>query len=431
MKALLIAIMLFIAFFRPTLSYAATLTVSPGSSIQDVINAAGAGDTLSLSSGSYHESIKITKPLTIMGTGDNTIIGDVVISAPTVTLKNLAVTGSSNFGIYVTGPNAQVENIYAYDNQAGGIQLQTGSDDSVVIANRLYHNGHVGIKVNSNRNLIKDNEIWDTFYNIDADGMYGFGADNTWDGNYVHDIVYNPAQNPHIDCFQTWNSPGISGTTIFKNNRCILPNTAATVDAGTSGMTINNGGSGILIIANNIFDTYVGIGEYQDFPSALSIRISNNTFIGHPTQDTPGISTGALYLNYATNIDQFTHNLVVNKAAAAIDLSKGASVTGDSNWFFTTGKPVSFVGYDASQDTVDVDPHLQSDYYLVSGSPACSAGVGAYPCAAASTPGLPAVSGDLNGDGHVDLFDYNLLVSKFGSPYTIFDYNNLVANYGK
>ncbi|EKD80636.1 MAG: hypothetical protein ACD_40C00045G0001, partial [uncultured bacterium] len=28
-------------------------------------------------------------------------------------------------------------------------------------------------------------------------------------------------------------------------------------------------------------------------------------------------------------------------------------------------------------------------------------------------------------------FDYNLLVSKFGNPYTIFDYNSLVANYGK
>ncbi len=42
-----------------------------------------------------------------------------------------------------------------------------------------------------------------------------------------------------------------------------------------------------------------------------------------------------------------------------------------------------------------------------------------------------SLSGDLNGDGHVDIFDYNLLVSKFGNPYTIFDYNSIVANYGK
>jgi len=43
----------------------------------------------------------------------------------------------------------------------------------------------------------------------------------------------------------------------------------------------------------------------------------------------------------------------------------------------------------------------------------------------------PRVDGDLNSDGHVNIFDYNLLVSKFGNPYTIFDYNSLVANFGK
>ena len=39
--------------------------------------------------------------------------------------------------------------------------------------------------------------------------------------------------------------------------------------------------------------------------------------------------------------------------------------------------------------------------------------------------------GDFNGDGKVDISDYNLLISNFGNPYTIFDYNTLVANYGK
>lgn len=46
----------------------------------------------------------------------------------------------------------------------------------------------------------------------------------------------------------------------------------------------------------------------------------------------------------------------------------------------------------------------------------------------APTPQKP---GDLNGDGKVDINDYNLLLSKFGNPYTIFDYNNLVGNFGK
>jgi len=41
-----------------------------------------------------------------------------------------------------------------------------------------------------------------------------------------------------------------------------------------------------------------------------------------------------------------------------------------------------------------------------------------------------SIPGDLNTDGHVNIFDYNLLVSKFGNPYTIFDYNDLVTNFG-
>lgn len=47
------------------------------------------------------------------------------------------------------------------------------------------------------------------------------------------------------------------------------------------------------------------------------------------------------------------------------------------------------------------------------------------------SPTLSSKPGDLNADGKVDIFDYNLLVAKFGHPYTIFDYNILVGNFGK
>ncbi len=39
--------------------------------------------------------------------------------------------------------------------------------------------------------------------------------------------------------------------------------------------------------------------------------------------------------------------------------------------------------------------------------------------------------GDLNGDGKVDILDYNTLLSGFGTKYTLLDYNTLVANFGK
>ncbi len=40
-------------------------------------------------------------------------------------------------------------------------------------------------------------------------------------------------------------------------------------------------------------------------------------------------------------------------------------------------------------------------------------------------------SSDLNTDGKVDIFDYNILVANFGKPYTIFDYNTLIGNFGR
>ena len=48
---------------------------------------------------------------------------------------------------------------------------------------------------------------------------------------------------------------------------------------------------------------------------------------------------------------------------------------------------------------------------------------------APNTPSPTPKPGDVNTDGRVDIFDYNLLVSGFGNPYTIFDYNNLVEHF--
>lgn len=48
-----------------------------------------------------------------------------------------------------------------------------------------------------------------------------------------------------------------------------------------------------------------------------------------------------------------------------------------------------------------------------------------------SSPRPTAKPGDLNADGSVNLYDFALLVAKFGNPYTLFDFNNIVAFFGK
>lgn len=40
------------------------------------------------------------------------------------------------------------------------------------------------------------------------------------------------------------------------------------------------------------------------------------------------------------------------------------------------------------------------------------------------------IPGDLDNDGHVNFYDFNLLISKFGNPYTIVDFNLIITNYG-
>ncbi len=42
-----------------------------------------------------------------------------------------------------------------------------------------------------------------------------------------------------------------------------------------------------------------------------------------------------------------------------------------------------------------------------------------------------SLSGDLNSDGKVDIFDYNIIVSKFGISFSILDFNKVVENFGK
>lgn len=426
--------------------FAASVTVSSGQSIQNAVNAAASGDVITVLSGTYNETVKISHSVSIVGDGDNTITKGFNIAAANVTIKNFYVTGSPDFGIQTTGAYSDIENIHAYNNPSGGALLQVGSNNSKLINNRFEHNAHFGIKVNSSSNLIQGNEIWNTYYSTDTDGMYGFGANNVWDGNYVHDINYDPVNKPHIDCFQTWGNlsgVGMSGTTIFQNNRCILPNSASSTDETTSGMTINDGSTGTLIVRNNIFDTYLGIGQYQNGSPNLSIQIYNNTFVGHSNQSPQYFNT-AIYMSYMNTIKQFTNNLIVGKNSQQIMLINGSAMTGSNNWFYNAAASVTFGGYDGSKDTKNVDPLMQADYHISSGSPACSVGgtyIGAFSCGASlvtstptpistptPTPTSAPLVGDANNDGKVNELDYAIWLTNFHKTVTggarVGDFNN-------
>ncbi|MFJ6619431.1 nitrous oxide reductase family maturation protein NosD [Kitasatospora sp. NPDC091335] len=140
--------------------------VQPGQSIQQVVDAAGPGDTVQLFVGTYRGSVRITTPgLTLRGAGADSVIapGDGTENAcataghgicvagteeqplPGVTIESLAVTGFRKNGIDASGSTGlTVSRTYVHDNAQQGIS-QEMSTRAVIRGNRSADNGQSGV----------------------------------------------------------------------------------------------------------------------------------------------------------------------------------------------------------------------------------------------------------------------------------------------
>jgi nitrous oxidase accessory protein len=148
-------------------SRAADLTVpaAPGA-LGAALAAAAPGDRLQLQAGDHAGPILIDKPLTVIGTPGARILGSgagkvVVIDAPDVTLRGLAISGSGlkleseDSGIFAT---AQARRVRIEDNRLDdnliGIYLK-GAPEARVRANRIH--GRRDLRMNERGNGI---QIW-------------------------------------------------------------------------------------------------------------------------------------------------------------------------------------------------------------------------------------------------------------------------------
>lgn len=115
-------------------------------SLQEIVDAQPAGATVTVPEGTYHGSLAIERPLTIVSAGKVVIQGsgegDVVkITAPDVTLRGFDIRGTGtsldreNAGIVVTSPRVTIEDNDLTD-VLFGIYLK-GSPDSVIRGNRI------------------------------------------------------------------------------------------------------------------------------------------------------------------------------------------------------------------------------------------------------------------------------------------------------
>ena len=240
-------------------------------------------------------------------------------NASDVTIKNATTTGFSN-GVLIDGTvkhNIDIEGLYSADNNTG-LKVQTTSTSSIAVSNSTF-------------------------------------ADNNDYGIYVE----NNGNTMYLDKLTTENN----GT----NDLLVKPSNTVTLTNSKIGNIVNNG---YLNILNNIIKTQNAWAPVQYFGSSATGTIAHNTILASGNTFGIDINLGAFATVY--------NNIVTDYSFTGIrflDSFGDGGITESHNLIYSTsGGPNS--GFTRSPDTiVGVDPKLNPDFSLQSGSPAIDAGM--------------------------------------------------------
>lgn len=189
-----IFVWMLILFAIPFISQAATLSLGPGDSIQAAVAIAKPGDVIEVKNGTYHEHVKVDKPLILRGLVggskmpvlDATASGSaIVLKADGITVEGFRIINSGSWpkedptaaGIVVLSDGNRIIGNDVSNNFNG---LLIKGSNNTIMGNRIARNLGYGIRVERAKNCtIQNNRLEENGQNAFDDGA------NLWMANII------------------------------------------------------------------------------------------------------------------------------------------------------------------------------------------------------------------------------------------------------
>ena len=264
---LFVALFAVLVFLSIGTASAATHYVHPGESIQDAIDAANSSDSIVVYSGTYYETVNVSKQLVLRGvdTGEGKPIVDagrdgsaIILCADEIVLEGFEVTNAGTGSRSLISQNGSRAEVTLPDSPEAGIKVI--SNGNIIRDNNVISNNWYGIELHEScNNSIEDNNV----------------SNNNW---YGIRLAANSSNNTISNCTASNNEGGI-----------ILSDSNSNTITGN---VESNNHAGIIITANSSDNVIAGNTVISNLWYGILLRVSSNNVI-----------TGNDFISNTTNVD--------------------------------------------------------------------------------------------------------------------------------